>query len=246
MGRMIEPDAHRLQRALPPTVAFAGLTAILSLMVFAAAYALTSKITWPVGLAVGLFIAGMVMAANRMRISYPHAVLGSCNAVTQLRAAMTAVLVVPVLIPEAMITHRIEILGLAALALALDGVDGWLARRSALCSDFGARFDMEVDSALAAILACLLLPTVSSAVEVVALLVLGFARYGFVVAICAFRWLAAPLPTRWSRKAVCVAQIGALISTLALPVLALTLPFVAAAVLWSFAKDIRWLARRRI
>ena len=41
---------------------------------------------------------------------------------------------------------------LAGFALALDGVDGHLARRFDQVSDFGARFDMEVDAALILVL----------------------------------------------------------------------------------------------
>ncbi|MEM7491361.1 MAG: CDP-alcohol phosphatidyltransferase family protein, partial [Pseudomonadota bacterium] len=149
------------------------------------------------------------------------------------------------LVPEAVAAHRGAIVALAALALALDGVDGWLARRAGLVSDFGARFDMEVDCILAAILALLLLRTVDGAFVVPALLVLGFARYAFVVAAWMWPWLRGDLPDRISRKAVCVAQIGALIAVLAMPALAPILPLAALAVLWSFARDVRWLARRR-
>jgi phosphatidylglycerophosphate synthase len=39
--------------------------------------------------------------------------------------------------------------------LALDGLDGWLARRFGLASAYGARFDMEVDGFLILVLALL-------------------------------------------------------------------------------------------
>ena len=47
------------------------------------------------------------------------------------------------------------VLAIGIPALALDGVDGWLARRSRMASDFGARFDMETDAALLLILCAL-------------------------------------------------------------------------------------------
>ena len=47
---------------------------------------------------------------------------------------------------------RPSLLGLSAVALALDGVDGWWARRTGTCSAFGARFDMEVDAFLILVL----------------------------------------------------------------------------------------------
>ena len=37
---------------------------------------------------------------------------------------------------------------LSSVALALDGVDGWVARRTRTVSALGARFDMEVDAFL--------------------------------------------------------------------------------------------------
>ncbi|MEM7642916.1 MAG: CDP-alcohol phosphatidyltransferase family protein [Pseudomonadota bacterium] len=241
---MIEPAAHRLPRPLPPPIAFAAVTLGLAVLVAIAAHAIASSAVWQIAVPPVVFMAAMALAGGRMRVSYPHVTLGACNAVTQGRAAMVAVLAMPVLMPDIMATWRIEMFVVALTALALDGVDGWLARRAGLSSAFGARFDMEVDSALAAILACLLLGVADGPVHVAALLVLGFARYGFVAMARIAPWLDAPLPDRRSRKAVCVVQIGALIAVLAVPPFAPVLPFAAAAVLWSFGHDILWLARR--
>lgn len=241
---MIEPHVHRLPRPLPPTIAFAVVTLGLMALVAIASHGLAPSAGWQAIVPPMLFMAAMGLAANRMRAGYPHLTLGACNAVTQLRAAMAALLVLPVLMPEILTVWDTEMFLVAASALVLDGVDGWLARRAGLSSAFGARFDMEVDSALAAILACLLLTLVDSPAQIAALLVLGFARYGFVAVSSIAPWLKAPLPERWSRKAVCVAQIGALITVLAAPELAPILPLMAAAVLWSFGRDILWLARR--
>jgi phosphatidylglycerophosphate synthase len=133
----------------------------------------------------------------------------------------------------------------ACLALTLDGVDGALARRQRLASEFGARFDMEVDSILAATLATILLATGRAGPE---LLLLGFARYAFLGATRVWPRLAAPLPESFARKTVCVIQIGALIALTA-PVLpdaaARPLALTAAALLaWSFGRDLVWLVRR--
>ena len=56
--------------------------------------------------------------------------------------------------PEA---HAVEgalglLVGLASVALVLDAVDGWVARRTGTVSAFGARFDLEVDAFLIAVL----------------------------------------------------------------------------------------------
>jgi len=134
----------------------------------------------------------------------------------------------------------------ALLALSLDGLDGWLARRSGLTSDFGARFDMEVDSVLALVLACHALANGKAGLWVLAL---GGMRYAYLAAGIGLPWLRKPLPQRFRRKTVCVLQIAVLIVLIAPGVTppASTGLAVAATLLltWSFAIDILWLARRR-
>ncbi|WOI57292.1 CDP-alcohol phosphatidyltransferase family protein [Palleronia sp. LCG004] len=139
-----------------------------------------------------------------------------------------------------------SIFAVAMLVLLLDGVDGWLARREGVASEFGARFDMEVDAALAAILSLVLLVDGRGGVD---LLVLGGARYAFVAASFVLPWLSHPLAPSLRRKTICVLQIGAL-AVLSAPILpdwsARPLAVVAAAfVFWSFARDIRRLAATR-
>ncbi|MDF2782538.1 MAG: CDP-alcohol phosphatidyltransferase, partial [Geminicoccaceae bacterium] len=135
--------------------------------------------------------------------------------------------------------------GLIAVALALDAVDGWLARRLQLVSSFGARFDLEVDALLLLILALL----VWQAGRVDAwVLAIGLLRYGFVLAGRVQPWLGAPLPPSRRRKVVCAQQGVTLMLCLlppVAPVLAGVLAATAlAALVLSFAADVRWLARR--
>ncbi|MDR9395576.1 MAG: CDP-alcohol phosphatidyltransferase family protein, partial [Roseovarius sp.] len=85
-----------------------------------------------------------------MRRTYPHDALGLCNLVTLLRLALATCLVAPLLAGG---QADWAVFAVAAVALGLDGLDGWLARRQGLVSAFGARFDMEVDAALGLILA---------------------------------------------------------------------------------------------
>lgn len=179
-----------------------------------------------------------------MRRTYTHAVIGLCNLVTLLRLGLTMSLVTPLLAGTAPPVWGIFTVGV--LALSLDGVDGWLARRQGLSSTFGARFDMEVDSALSLVLAlnALVAGSVGPAV-----LVLGVARYVFGAAGLAFPWLARPLPDRFGRKVACVLQIGALIAVQA-PILSPALGVLAVvvatlALAWSFGRDVLWLWRRR-
>ncbi|TFL18473.1 CDP-alcohol phosphatidyltransferase family protein [Jannaschia formosa] len=192
------------------------------------------------GYALGLWLAVRAMAG-----AYPHGRIGWCNLVTTLRLALVGAIAAAG-IGAAPGAPGWTIFALAAVALLLDGVDGFAARRQGLSSAFGARYDMEVDAALAATLAVILLATGRAGAE---LLVLGFARYAFVAAAAWCPWLAAPLPESVARKTVCVLQIGVLaaLTAPAFPeALARPLALTAAALLlWSFGRDIRWLAARR-
>jgi phosphatidylglycerophosphate synthase len=131
------------------------------------------------------------------------------------------------------------------LATALDGVDGWLARRHGIASDFGARFDMEIDALLILALAILVSQFEKAGAWVIAS---GLLRYLFVGAGSYWPWLRAPLPPSRRRQAICVLQIIAL--TLALvpaiqPPLSTMLAAAALASLAaSFLMDILWLWRR--
>jgi phosphatidylglycerophosphate synthase len=125
-------------------------------------------------------------------------------------------------------------------------VDGWLARRGGHVSDFGARFDMEVDGVLALVLALLAYAGGHAGALIV---LLGVPLYLFRVAQIALPWLRGDLPPRFSRKLVCVVQIAVLIAVLvppvSRPVADLLAAVAAAGLLWSFLVDIRWLWRAR-
>ena len=82
------------------------------------------------------------------------------------------------------------VVGLVGVALLLDGLDGQVARRTGTASEFGARFDMEVD----AFLILLLCVQVSHALGLW-VLAIGLMRYVFVAASWAMPWLTAPPST---------------------------------------------------
>ena len=133
---------------------------------------------------------------------------------------------------------------IAAMASASDALDGWLARRKGTVSEFGARFDMETDAALVAVLALLAWSWQRAGDWV---LLAGVARYGFVAGRCCCRWMRAQLPPSLRRKAVCALQIIALVVCLA-PILpptwsALIAALGVCALLGSFLLDTLWLAR---
>lgn len=128
-----------------------------------------------------------------------------------------------------------------ALVLALDGVDGWLARRLDLVSPFGARFDMETDSAFMLALAILAARFGEAGAWTI---LLGLPRYAFVAASWRWPYLAAPLPHSERRRIVCVVQGVALLAALAPVPHAAEIAFAGLALLlWSFAVDVAWLWR---
>ena len=132
------------------------------------------------------------------------------------------------------------LVGLAAVALALDGVDGWVARHTRTATTLGARFDAEVDAFLILVLSVYVAQSVGSWV-----LAIGAARYAFAAAGLALPWLRAPLPPRYWRKVV-AATAGIVLTVVAggvLPRAADVAALVAALVLLaeSFGRDVWWL-----
>lgn len=168
---------------------------------------------------------------------------GAANTVTLGRAALTLLLVA---LLGAAPTPALGwlLVGLGTAGVALDGVDGALARGRDEASAFGARFDMEVDALLILVLAALVWQHGKAGAWILAA---GLLRYAFVAASWALSWLGAELPPSRRRQAVCVVQIVSLLGALA-PVVAVPWSAVLAlaglvVLVWSFAVDVRWLAR---
>ncbi len=175
----------------------------------------------------------------------PGQSLGVANRITLGRALLVAVLAGAVAGFPALAPHTGLLALLALLALALDGVDGWAARRWQCESAFGARFDMELDAFLILVLCALLWVLDKVGLWVFAI---GAMRYLFVLAMRPWPWLAALLPPSLRRKSVCVSQVGSLLLCLLPGVrgsFAVVLLGTALALLvWSFALDVRWLQRQ--
>ncbi len=74
------------------------------------------------------------------------------------------------------------LVSLAAVALALDAVDGWVARRTRTTATLGAQFDGEVDAFLILVLSVYVARSAGAWV-----LAIGAARYAFLVAGGRFR-----------------------------------------------------------
>ena len=106
--------------------------------------------------------------------------LGAANQITLVRATLVvpvAALALQPASPEA--TALWWIAGVAAVAIALDGFDGLVARRSGQETRFGARFDMELDAFLMLVLCVLVWRTGRADVWI---LLIGALRYLFVAA----------------------------------------------------------------
>ncbi|MCR6484117.1 CDP-alcohol phosphatidyltransferase family protein [Amycolatopsis sp. OK19-0408] len=136
------------------------------------------------------------------------------------------------------------LVGIVAVALAMDGFDGQVARRTGTASEFGARFDMEVDAFLILVLCIQVSRTLGLWV-----LAIGLMRYAFVAASWALPWLTAPLYPSMARKTVAAVQ-GVVLVVAVSGVLPAVLAFTAVALaltslVWSFGRDTVWLARHR-
>ena len=237
-------------------------TALASLQASAAAYLAgagllglgAAWLTWRVqGLAPAYLIQVAASLALTAALVYralpahlPRRRFGAANGVTLLRAALTAWLVGYIGYPHGLAAAGWWVPGCGGLLLALDGVDGRLARRSGMASPFGARFDMEVDAALILVLAALLYQQGRAGVWILAA---GLLRYVFIAAAAVLPWMRRELPPRWRRQTACVVQTAALVAALA-PGLApawsaLLSGLGLGALVLSFAADTVWLYRSR-
>ena len=203
----------------------------------------------PAAVTLALCVAGGALILRGLGSeSYPHDRLGLCNMITMTRGAGIAVLAGLVAAPQALAAGGVfgwAVLALAVIVLALDGLDGWLARRSGLRSRFGARFDVESDVIFAIVMAAL----AWQADKVGAwFLLLGLLRPAFLLAGAIWPVLRAPLPDRRWRKVMAALQMSvqvALLAPLVTPPLSSGLGAgILMAMLMSFAIDIRWLILR--
>ena len=133
---------------------------------------------------------------------------------------------------------------LAAVALSLDAVDGWVARRTGTSSALGARFDMEVDAFLILVLSVLVVRPVGAWV-----LAIGLMRYAFVGAGLLLPWLRGPIPPRfWSKVVAAVQGIALVVAASGLLPPGWTVVALAAALLLlveSFGRSVGRLWRHR-
>lgn len=179
---------------------------------------------------VGLAMLGAFVVAERAHWT-PEGSFGAANVVTTLRIGLL------ILLPPAASVHPAALIALSLLILVLDGLDGWLARRRTLASEFGAFFDKETD-ALFLLLLCGLAAfqgTLSAWI-----LGAGLLRYGFVLLLFLL-----PTPQKTESRSTAARyvygfMVGALLASF-LPFPRLSHPLVAVAttmLLASFARSL--------
>lgn len=209
-----------------------------------AALALTVGLSpsgWVVGLACGVL---MNVAVARGLVRGGNEAMGPADLVTLTRATLAcgvAALVADSYLQQPAAT---TLVALAVVALVLDAVDGWVARKTGTSSRFGARFDGEVDAFLILVLSVYVARSVGSWV-----LMIGAMRYVFAVAGWGLPWLRAQLPFRYWRKVVAATQ-GIVLTFAAADVAAGWLTYGALLVALvllaeSFGRDVWWLWRHR-
>jgi phosphatidylglycerophosphate synthase len=223
------------------------LAVLLALVIPPVASTQAAAATLATAVAVILYAAIVASVLTR----WPsHQNFGWANRATLLRGCMIIVLVAIACAAAAgaeLSVNRLWWYATAALlALILDGVDGHLARCTNSASEFGARFDMELD-ALFILGLCLMVLAIGKAGAWV--LALGLMRYGFVAAAWALPWMNRPLPPSFRRKTVCVWQVVTLMVAIVPPtpslLVGVSLAMALLLLTWSFFLDIYWLYQRR-
>ena len=193
---------------------------------------------WAVGAALAI-AGGLVLATACARAG--RSALGPADRVTLIRASL--VCGVGALVADG--TSPVALLvGLASVALALDAVDGRVARATGTTSRLGARFDMEVDAVLILLLSVYVAGSVGAWV-----LAAGVARYALWLAARLLPWLRPDSPRRFWGKVVAARQGGGRVVAAAdvLPHQRTVLLMVVALALLaeSFGRQVLWLWRHR-
>jgi phosphatidylglycerophosphate synthase len=221
-----------------PVIGLIGQLAVLSVVAGTVGLGVSG---WLVGTACGFATAaGLVHGLTRSG----SRALGAANRVTLSRGTLVggvAALVADAFLGPASVG---AIVGLAVVALVLDGVDGWVARHTGTVSALGARFDMEVDAFLILVLSVYVAQSVGPWV-----IAIGAARYAVWAVGWVLRWMRTPVPARYWRKPVAAIQGIVLTAAAAdlLPGVAINVAIAVALVLLaeSFGRDVVWQWRRQ-
>jgi phosphatidylglycerophosphate synthase len=218
-----------------------GLAVQLALLAGLAATVGLGPAGWLVGIAYGAFTClALIRALRSSRV----AGLGPADRVTLSRAVLAGG--VAALAADSF--HRPApvsvMVGLSVVALVLDAVDGWVARRTGTANAFGARFDMEVDSFLVLVLSIHVMPSVGGWV-----LAIGAMRYALLVSGWVLPWLRQAVPPRPWRKVVAAIQgivlVFATADVVPRPLMVAVTAISLVLLVESFGRDVAWLLQYR-
>jgi phosphatidylglycerophosphate synthase len=227
-----------LQRQGGPAI---GLMSQLAMLGVLAATVGLGKAAWVIGIASAGTMAALLARALDRR---PRETLGPASWITLGRETLAVGVVALVVDSFGRPISVTLLVSLAAVAFAVDLVDGWVARRTKSASELGARFDAEVDAFLILALSVYVAQTSGQWV-----LLIGAARYLFLLGEWKLPWMRAPLPARRWRKVVAAMQ-GVVLTVAAAGVLSRGLMQVLllaslVALAASMGECVVWLWRRR-
>ena len=236
------PAIQRADKGTLPAIRLAtilGMLATAALLGVVSATAGLGVAGWIVGLATGSAAIALIVTA-RMRSDQPA--IFPADWITLTRALLIAGVAGLVADSSGRPVPSTALVTLSTVALALDAVDGQVARRTGTATPLGGRIDGEVDAFL-----ILLLSIVVSQDYGGWVLAIGAARYALLLAGWLIPWLAAPLPPRYWGKVV--AAVTGIVLTVAVSGLLdrrAGMIAVAAALLLlaeSFGRAVIWLYR---
>lgn len=245
-------DGRSRHTARPLLIEAVGILSLIGIALAAAApFAMHfAESDWRfVTVSIAVYLAIATIAAFGLR-NHPHGRFGAANTITGFRAALTA-MVAASLIEAGRLGSGGEtplswaVAAIASLALLLDGVDGYAARRGGTQSRFGERFDMEVDALLIFLLSVLAFASGKAGAFVI---LLGAMRYAYLAIHALLPRLPNTLTPSYVRKVVCVIQVSAL-SIIATPLVTPPLSNAIAAIalallILSFGRDLLSQIRR--
>ncbi len=196
---------------------------------------------WAVGIAYFL-VSTTLLTVGLARRSMAR--LGAANAVTATRSMLVGVVTALTVTSFTEPVPAWAVVALTVPALLLDAVDGWVARRTRDESPLGARFDMEVDAFLLAVLGAFDVRTLGWWV-----LAIGLMRYAYVAVGWAVPWMRAKVPPRhWRKVVTAVCGIALTLGAAGFapqPVAIVAIAVALALLVESFGRDVIWLFRNR-
>ena len=236
------PTIRLADKGALPTIRLAtilGMLATAALLGVVSATAGLGVAGWIAGLAAGSAATALLVTA-RMRSDQPA--IHPADWVTLTRALLIAGVAGLVADSFSRPVSITALVTLSSVALALDAVDGQVARRTGTATPLGARIDGEVDAFLILLLSIAVSQDYGGWV-----LVIGAARYALLLAGWLIPWLAAPLPPRyWGKVVAAVTGIVLIVAASGLVDRRTGMIAVAAALLLlaeSFGRNVIWLYR---